>query len=109
MIDEKKIAEAETAYIGYPSEVDEGVSVSLQRKAFRAGAEWFKNSLWHDVSEEPYKEPCSIIIEYNDDYVGINYDFENDPGLGTWNEFFKRMNVIRWCYLSDLLPKGGSE
>lgn len=39
MIDEKKITEAANAYICYPHEVDEGTSVSLQRKAFRGGAE----------------------------------------------------------------------
>ena len=47
MIDEKKITEAANAYIGYPHEVDEGTSVSLQRKAFRAGAEWLKKTLLH--------------------------------------------------------------
>lgn len=53
MIDEKKITEASNAYIGYPHEVDEGTSVSLQRKAFRAGAEWANNSIWHTDDEIP--------------------------------------------------------
>lgn len=51
MIDEKKIIEAVNAYIGYPHEVDEGTSVSLQRKAFRAGAEWLKNAIWNTDDE----------------------------------------------------------
>ena len=51
MIDEKKITEAANAYIGYPHEVDEGTSVSLQRKAFRAGAEWLKNAICHTDDE----------------------------------------------------------
>lgn len=107
MIDEKKITETVNAYISYPPEFDEGVSVRLRRDAFRAGVEWFKNRVWHDASEKPDREPCSIIIGYNDDYIGMNYCFENDPGLGTWDELFKRMNVIRWCYFSDILPKEG--
>ena len=53
MIDEKKITEAVNAYIGYPHEVDEGTSVSLQRKAFRAGAELAKNAIWHTDDEIP--------------------------------------------------------
>lgn len=51
MIDEKKITEAANAYIGYHHEVDEGTSVSLQRKSFRAGAEWLKNAIWHTDDE----------------------------------------------------------
>lgn len=53
MIDEKKITEAVNAYIGYPHEVDDGTSVSLQRKAFRAVAEWLKNAILHTDDEIP--------------------------------------------------------
>ena len=53
MIDEKKITEAVNAYIGYSHEVDEGTSVSIQRKAFRAGAEWLKNAICHTDDEIP--------------------------------------------------------
>lgn len=67
------------------------------------------DSLWHNASEVPDREPRTIIIGYVDDYIGMNYEFENDPGLDTWNEFFKRMNVIHWCYFSDLFPKGGEK
>lgn len=53
MIDDSKITEAVNAYIGYPKEIDEGIETSMRRDAFKAGADWFKNALWHDASEEP--------------------------------------------------------
>lgn len=66
MIDEKKITEAANAYIGYPHEVDEGTSVSLQRKAFRAGAEWFKKKLLHDATERTNNNKM-ILCKCSDD------------------------------------------
>lgn len=104
---DKRIMQAANKYVGHEPKADEGIYISVKREGFIDGAKWFNNAIWHDASEVPDREPCSIIIEYDDDYIGMNYEFENDPGLGTWNDFFKRMNVIHWCYLFDILLKGG--
>ena len=104
MIDEKKITEAVDAYIGYPKEIDEGVSVSMRRDAFRKGAEWFKNALWHDVSKEP-KAGERIITEFRDN--GISYEL--DIPYENWECYCAFNNILRWCYLADILPKGGGK
>ena len=103
MIDEKKITEAVNAYIGYPHEVDDGTSVSLQRKAFRAGAEWFKQSLWHDANEEPIMGARVLI---NHHLIVITWHNEYK-----WDACCKLFGITKWAYIDDLLPKqfGNSE
>lgn len=106
MIDEKKITEAVNAYIGYPHEVDDGTIVSLQRKAFRAGAEWFKQSLWHDANEEPELNEKLVLQCTN--YMGdIDYEVDTNNSIIPWKGFVISYRLLKWCYLSDLLPKGG--
>lgn len=106
MIDEKKITEAVNAYIGYPKEIDEGVETSMRRDAFRDGVEWFKKALWHDASEMPEKGKAFIFLaETNSSkhyHVGVVYNpMDYDKNCEWWG-------VIEWCYIEDLLPKGGN-
>ena len=108
MIDEKKITEAVNAYIGYPSEVDEGVSVSLQRKAFRAGAEWFMSTLWHDASEKP-SDNRTILSQWSDGDGDMDVCIDMASPNLVWEKYVAYNHITGWCYLSDLLPKGGEK
>lgn len=108
MIDEKKITEAVDAYIGYPKEIDEGVSVSMRRDAFRKGAEWFKNALWHDASEEPEIDK-SLIIQYISLMNEVSYDKDRRIAKYPWKLNVEGLRIIKWCYFDDLLPKGGDK
>lgn len=102
MIDEKKITEAVDAYIGYPKEVGEGVDVSMRRDAFREGVKWFKETLWHDTLIDKPKDNAPIAILYEELTFVIdvlrNYKWE-----------VVKSYAVKWCYLSDLLPKGGDK
>lgn len=107
MIDEKKITEAVDEYIGYPKELGEGVDVSMRRDAFREGAKWFKEALWHNTSEEPQVAKQILVQWLNEGEV----DYEADwvfPGVD-WCIYVKNNNIIKWCYIDDLLPKGGEK
>lgn len=106
MIDDSKITEAINAYIGYPKEVDEGVEVSMRRDAFKAGVEWFKNALWHDTKEEP-KIDKPIIIQYASLVNGVSYDRNRHIAEYPWERHVENLNILKWCYIDDLLPKGG--
>ena len=108
MIDEKKITEAVNAYIGYPKEVDEGVGTSMRRDAFRAGAEWFKQALWHDASEEPEIDK-PLIIQYISLMNEVSYDKDRRIAKHPWKLNVEGLRIIKWCYFDDLLPKGGEE
>lgn len=127
MIDEKKITEAVDAYIGYPKELGEGVETSMRRDAFKAGVEWFKNALWHERDEEPTEE--GVIAKYiaHDDIldsawvtcqdwvVDKKYLVEYGHKIGASKKEIEDSTMWigkgfdKWCYLADLLPKGGEE
>lgn len=81
------------------------------RTAFAAGVEWFKKALWHDVSEIP-EEGEQILYTATEggeivDVMKVTtiamYDFK------PWNEVVRFFNISKWCYIDDLLPKGGEE
>ena len=77
---------------------------------FIDGIEWFKQNLWHDASEKP-DEYEHIITEYTYEEDG-NLCYSVDVFSTTmlsWSLYSKTNNIKRWCYLSDILPKGGEE
>lgn len=69
--------------------------------AFRDGAEWRINSVWHDNSVRP-SEDCDVLVETKHRIIFDRYDTDyNELDSGTdWE-----MEVIRWAYASDLLPE----
>lgn len=82
---------------------------------FNAGAKWAINelmkNLWHPNTEEPDKSKSDI----------ITLGFENDAYLQfkesilwnqeSWRHSISRCQIIKWAYLSDILPKqeGGEQ
>lgn len=127
MIDEKKITEAVDAYIGYPKELGEGVETSMRRDAFKAGVEWFKNALWHERDEEPTEEGVIIkrLAKKGEVYLTFfNWVKVKDEIIESQKEYGSTQDQIalcvriawkecgnfdKWCYLADLLPKGGDK
>ncbi len=72
--------------------------------AFLHGAEWsdkHPKNVWHDASEEP---------RYNQLMLGIDSDgvsIYKWCGQGdSWNDFCGINELVKWAYISDLLPKG---
>lgn len=71
-------------------------------KAFKAGAKWRINSVWHDVKENPTER--KIIIALSRDGCMTECDFTYDHRIFTWIDIVKSQNVIKWCYKEDILP-----
>lgn len=81
------------------------------QKAFKAGANWRINTVWHDVSERPVSmKEC--LVELDDPmrkgwHIGR---IENEgTNKGKWNiygYFTPSLHecIIRWAYLSDFIP-----
>lgn len=70
--------------------------------AFKAGAQWRINSVWHDASEKPDKNQL-VVFECRKTYgrgysvnFGENYDLLKNVLLG-------------WTYIIDLLPERKEE
>lgn len=113
MIDDKKIEEiakqhAEGAFIS-------GTWQACYKEGFMDCARWmqeeFLKNLWHPNTEEPDKSKSDI----------ITLGFDNDAYLlfkesilwneESWRHSISRCQIIKWAYLSDILPKqeGGEQ
>lgn len=108
MIDEKKIQEAAIMNADYfnpcRSTLDREEAC---RASFEDGVEWFKKALWHDASEMPEKGKAFIFLAESNSskhyHVGVVYSpMDYDKNCKWWG-------VIEWCYIEDLLPKGGEK
>ena len=100
MIDDKKIEEAARYYCNnrYPASQD----TPFIAEGFRYGAKWaineFLKDLWHPVSEKPRRN--TICLAQIGKYVfDTFYDSEN------WESYSKGINITRWLYVDDLIPK----
>lgn len=117
MIDEKKIEEAASTYgINNDCSVigrDGRMSLKPElENAFEAGAKWaikqFLKDLWHPTRGEP-EEGRNILIEQKHNiypnpyyYTAEEYNsYYDDP----WNVRVMMLNITRWLYIDDLLPK----
>ena len=85
--------------------------VSL-KMAFIEGAEWADAhpvDVWHDVSEEPLKDRI-FLAELGVSKYGFQTFVLVDNNIEfNWNEWAKEIYLLRWAYISDLLPKGGEK
>ena len=104
MIDEKDIRKAAT--LTHNPALD-AVANFAARNAFAAGVEWFKKALWHEASEMPEKGKAFIFLAESNSskhyHVGVVYNpMDYDKNCKWWG-------VIEWCYIEDLLPKGGEK
>lgn len=121
MIDEKKIIEATNSELKSVQEdyVDDEFGVlyptehreidSLIRDVFADGVYWaiseFKKSLWHKPKEIPETNRW-ILVEFMGDrlcYDTIQSAFNN------WAKIRSYCHITKWCYIDDILPKGGEE
>lgn len=80
------------------------------RASFKDGIEWFKNAIWHDASERPAEgEQIIYIVKDEDEIVDAKITITALYDFIPWNEVVSDFNISKWCYLADLLPKGGEK
>lgn len=100
--------------------IDEMITYDeVAENAFIKGAEWADShpvNVWHDASEIPRMNHKNIIYQTN--YCSLfNVHIAFVPTClrsgkitsYSWNEFVKDVNMRRWAYTDDLLPKGGEK
>ncbi len=107
MIDEKKITEAAIQnadkYNPCRSTLDRAESCCT---SFNDGIEWFKNAIWHDASEEP-KGSTAILYLWHDEQGGMDVGIDGVFDDLEWKKFVEYNKITKWCYIEDILPKGG--
>lgn len=127
MIDEKKIEEAaQGAADLYEQDLpimsyNEDTEVDGQHhfcqefgaELFKDGAKWaiqeFLKDLWHPAEEEPDKSKSDIITLGFDNDAYLQFKESILWNKESWRHSISRCQIIKWAYLSDILPKEGGE
>ena len=109
MIDNKKIEEVARRYCKV---TDCKKEEALLEEGFKEGAHWAINELlkdlWHPVSEEP-EENKKLLVQYTNYMVKDDYEIDmNSPHI-PWGYIVTTYNFKKWCYIEDLLQKGGEK
>ena len=119
--DDKKIEAAankhiETEYARYNSGKAEEEMICLRGKdSFKEGAKWaineFLKNLWHPNAEEPDKSKSDIITLGFDNDAYLQFKESILWNEESWRHSISRCQIIKWAYLSDILPKqeGGEQ
>ena len=79
--------------------------------AFLHGVEWADEhpvNVWHNASEEP-EGTYSVLCDGSDDMQWVVGYLYVDMAFANWKDYAESINVIRWAYINDLLPKGDKE
>lgn len=121
MIDGKKIQKGMKACLD--RRIDDKVERENMRdpliaytRAFDDAIDWFKQAIWHDISEEPeLNKP--IIIELNKPIIierysiirGIEYMEDINYSSISWKLHVDAFGITKWCYIEDILSKGGEK
>lgn len=105
MIDEEKIKAATDVVFADVLSPKANICMSA---GFIRGIEWFKEAIWHDASEEPESDKC-ILIRYVDYKGNVEYGTDILAPPITWNNWVEICKITKWCYVEDLLPKGGDK
>jgi len=95
-VDERLQKAAEYYAEHYSSNKDTALS------AYIVGAQWQRNFVWHDASEE-LPVPHRRVLLYTKE--GTITQGRHDGGswvLDMWVPKFPK--ILKWCYLSDILP-----
>lgn len=81
--------------------------------AYKAGAKWaineFLKNLWHPNTEEPDKSKGDIITLGFDNDAYLQFKESVLWNEESWRHSISRCQIIKWAYLSDILPKEGGE
>jgi hypothetical protein len=113
MIDDKKIEAAARRY-SEVTDCDKQEALLIE-EGFKEGANWaineFLKNLWHPNAEEPDKSKSDIITLGFDNDAYLQFKESILWNEESWRHSISRCQIIKWAYLSDILPKqeGGEQ
>lgn len=92
---EKAAAKYSGKALGY-----NGPTVIAMDEAFKNGANWRINSVWHSCNIKPDKGKL-LLVEDIDSAYDLVYLSKSKP----WEELSEKNHYTRWAYMENLLPK----
>lgn len=105
MIDRKKIQEAAVSKF---NPTVGGLANTAERIAFEKGVAWFKHAIWHEASVKP-EGNAVILYQWLDDRGTMDVGIDGVFSDVEWAKFVAYNSITKWCYIEDLLPKGGKK
>lgn len=107
-MNKQDIEKAKSDYIKSLTFANSG-EIDVACNAFKTGAEWRINSIWHDVEESPKQGSLIAVFDGKDMHLWRAEDIVNMiNGIRivsiTVKECFARQHIIKWAYIEDLLP-----
>lgn len=105
MIDRKKIQEAAVSKF---NPTVGGLANTAERIAFEKGVDWFKHVIWHEASVKP-EGNAVILYQWLDDRGTMDVGIDGVFSDVEWAKFVAYNSITKWCYIEDLLPKGGEK
>lgn len=113
MIDENEIDIAARAQ-ALSKHINETAYFQLRSiEDFKDGARWaineFLKNLWHPNTEEPDKSKSDIITLGFDNDAYLQFKESILWNKESWRHSISRCQIIKWAYLSDILPKKGDK
>lgn len=75
--------------------------------AFLHGVEWADEhpvDVWHEASEEPQGNNWKILCQDEENGCWVENRTDAIDLHNTWNEYVEIEMVVKWAYISDLLP-----
>lgn len=113
MIDDKEIDIAARAQ-ALSKHLNETAYFQLRSiEDFTDGAKWaineFLKDLWHPNTDEPDKSKSDIITLGFDNDAYLQFKESILWNEESWRHSISRCQIIKWAYLSDILPKEGGE
>ena len=85
----------------------------ISEESFKAGVNWFKKNLWHQMSEKP-EVGSEILIQGDLSKLSLGLNANNtfvteiDYHSNWTRGYANSKEYLRWCYIEDLL-KGGEK
>lgn len=70
------------------------------------GANWYRNNMWHNVSEEADLSKYVLLYDEADGYMSppCRFPFRDMPGFVSAMNRKYGANYTKWAYMEDLLP-----
>ena len=91
------IEKAAKEYTNKITGLDFAGEVEVER-AFRTGANWRINSVWHDASKEAKRDQYILIEDIRGKFTVHKFYLEK------WKKMVKIYEIRRWAYVKDLKP-----
>lgn len=109
---EEELQQAAEEWADYYKHAEDLCDYISIRVAYKEGAAWadkHPKNVWHPADEEPEGKKWEILLEDKSGNHWVARIFSASVFFGNWQKFTEHDALIRWAYISDLLPKGGEE